>query len=178
MLIFCPVCSLEPRLKHGRDCPQHSPRRPEDLGPSLQADYCTVTFCCHLKLGTGILLLRISIFFNFLLPSCVRKRLYWTELNRQRRLYSRLSSFCFANKFISTIFYSLEVLMLKLKFQYFDHLMQRANSLKGPCCWKNLRTGGEGGDRGWDGWTASLTQWKWVWKISRGWWRTVKPGVP
>ena len=77
-------------------------------------------FCCR----------GFQIFFNFLLPSCVRKRLSWTELNRQRRLYSRLSYFCFANKFIYTIFHSLEVLMLKLKNQYFGHLMQRANSLE------------------------------------------------
>ena len=29
-------------------------------------------------------------------------------------------------------------------------------------CWKRLRAGGEGDDRGWDGWMASLTQWTWV----------------
>ena len=33
------------------------------------------------------------------------------------------------------------------------------------------------GDRGWDGWMASLTQWMWVWANSRRWWRTGKPGV-
>ena len=45
--------------------------------------------------------------------------------------------------------YSLEGLMLKLKFQYFGHLMQRADSLgKKPCCWEKLRAGGEEGNRG------------------------------
>ena len=34
---------------------------------------------------------------------------------------------------------------------------------KRPSCWERLRVGGEGDDRGWDGWMASLTQWTWVW---------------
>ena len=42
---------------------------------------------------------------------------------------------------------------------------------------ERLRAGGEGGDRGWDGWMASPTQWTWVWAIFRRWWRTGKPGV-
>ena len=33
------------------------------------------------------------------------------------------------------------------------------------------------GDWGWDGWMASLTQWRWVWTSSESWWWTVKPGV-
>ena len=35
--------------------------------------------------------------------------------------------------------------------------------LKRPWCWERLKAGGEGNDRGWDGWMASLTQWTWVW---------------
>ena len=34
--------------------------------------------------------------------------------------------------------------------------------LKRPGCWEGLRAGGEGDDRGWDGWMASPTQWTWV----------------
>ena len=34
---------------------------------------------------------------------------------------------------------------------------------KRPWCWERLKVGGEGDDRGWDGWMASLTQWTWVW---------------
>ena len=54
----------------------------------------------------------------------------------------------------------LEGMLLKLKLQYFGHLMQRLNSLE-----KTLMLGrdwdweGEGDDRGLDGWMASLTQW-------------------
>ena len=48
---------------------------------------------------------------------------------------------------------------------------------KRPWCWERLRAGGEGNDRGWDGWMASLTQWTWVWAGFRSWWRTGKPGM-
>ena len=43
--------------------------------------------------------------------------------------------------------------------------------------WEGLRAGGEGDDRGWDGWLASLTQWTWVWVNSGSWWWTGRPGV-
>ena len=69
--------------------------------------------------------------------------------------------------------YSLEALMLKLKLQYFGHLMQRAVSFeKTPMLGKMLRAGGEGADRGCDGWMASLTQWIWDWVDSGSWWWT------
>ena len=45
-------------------------------------------------------------------------------------------------------------------------------------CWESLRARGEGGDREWNGWMASLTQWTWVWANSGTWWRTGKPGMP
>ena len=48
---------------------------------------------------------------------------------------------------------------------------------KRPWCWERLRAGGEGDDRGWDGWMASLAQWTWVWVSSRSWWWTGRPGV-
>ena len=49
--------------------------------------------------------------------------------------------------------------------------------LKRPWCWERLRAGGEGGDRGWDGWMAKPTRWTWVWARSGSWWWTGKPGV-
>ena len=49
--------------------------------------------------------------------------------------------------------------------------------LKGLWCWERLKTGGEGDDRGWDGWMASLTQWTWVWVDSGSWWWIERPGV-
>ena len=44
-------------------------------------------------------------------------------------------------------------------------------------CWEALGAGGEGDDRGWDGWMASLTRWTWVWVNSGRWWWTERPGV-
>ena len=48
---------------------------------------------------------------------------------------------------------------------------------KRPWCWERLKVGGEGDDRGWDGWMASPTQWTWVWVNSGSWWWTGKPGM-
>ena len=48
--------------------------------------------------------------------------------------------------------------------------------LKRHWCWERLRAG-EGDDRGWDGWMASLTQWTWVWVNSGSWWWTGRSGV-
>ena len=73
--------------------------------------------------------------------------------------------------------YSLEGLMLKLTLKYFGHLMQRTDSLGKNRCWERLKAGGEGDDRGWDGWMVSPTQWTWVWVSSRSWWWTGKPVV-
>ena len=43
--------------------------------------------------------------------------------------------------------------------------------------WEGLGAGGEGDDRGWDGWMASPTQCTWVWLNSGRWWWTGRPGV-
>ena len=74
---------------------------------------------------------------------------------------------------------SLEGLMLNLTLQYFGHLMQSVDSLekKKPWCWEGLGAGGEGDDRGWDGWMASPTWRTWVWVNSGSWWWTGRPGV-
>ena len=71
----------------------------------------------------------------------------------------------------------MEGLLLKVKLQYFGHPMRRTDSLEKPWCWERLKAGEEGNDRGWDGWMASLTQWKWVWVNSGSWWWTGRSGV-
>ena len=72
--------------------------------------------------------------------------------------------------------YSLEELMLKLKLQFFGHLMRRTDSLE-----KTLMLGKIEGRRRRGRqrmrWMASLTRWIWVWASFRSWWRTGKPGV-
>ena len=53
--------------------------------------------------------------------------------------------------------------MLKLKIQYFGHLMWRADSFAKTIMLGKTEGGRRGDDRGWDGWMASPTQWTWVW---------------
>ena len=72
---------------------------------------------------------------------------------------------------------SLEGMMLKLKVQYFGHFMRRVDSLEKTLMLKGLGAGGEGDNRGWDGWMASPTRWTRVWENSRSWWWTGRPGV-
>ena len=73
--------------------------------------------------------------------------------------------------------YSLEGLMWKLKLQYFGPLLWRTDSLEKTLMLVKMKAGGEGDDRGWDGWMASPTQWTWVWVNSGSWCRTGRPGV-
>ena len=81
--------------------------------------------------------------------------------------------------------YSLEAeifIQLKLNLQYFSHLMQKLTHWKRPWWWERLKAGGEGDDRGWDGWMASLTQDMSFSKLQvlvmdRETWRAAVPGV-
>ena len=73
-------------------------------------------------------------------------RVPWTARRSKQSILKEISPEC-----------SLEGLMLKLKLQYFGHLMWRADSLEKTWYWERLKAGGEGGDRGWDGWMTSLT---------------------
>ena len=91
-------------------------------------------------------------------------RVPWTARRSNQSILKEISPGC-----------SLEGLMLRLKLQSFGHLIQKADSFEKTQCWERLRAGGEGDNRGWDVWMASLTQRKWVWVNS--WWRTGKPGV-
>ena len=67
--------------------------------------------------------------------------------------------------------------MLKLKLQYFGHLMQRTDWFEKTLILGKTEGGWEGDNRGWDGWMSSLTPWTWVWVSSGSWWWTGKPGV-
>jgi len=99
---------------------------------------------------------------------CWRRRLRvpWTARRSNQSILKEISPGC-----------PLEGLMLKLKLQYFGHWCEELTHLKRPWCWKRLRAGGEGDDRGWDGWMAPPTQWTWVWMDARSWWWTGRPGM-
>jgi len=93
-------------------------------------------------------------------------RVPWTARRSNQPILKEVSPGC-----------SLEEQMLKLKLQCFGHLMRRVDSLEKTWCWEGLGAGGEGDDRGWDGWMASPTRWTWVWVNSGSWWWTRRPGV-
>ena len=67
--------------------------------------------------------------------------------------------------------------MLKLKLQYYGHLMRRTDSLEKTLMLGKIESGKRRDDRGWNGWMASPTQWTWVWVNCGSWWWTGKPGV-
>ena len=73
--------------------------------------------------------------------------------------------------------YPLEGLMLKLKLQYFGHLMRRTDLLEKTLMLGKIEGRRRRGYRGWDGWMASPTWWSWVWASSESWWWTGKPGI-
>ena len=93
-------------------------------------------------------------------------RVSWTARRSNQSVLKEISPVC-----------SLEGLMMKLKLQYFGHLMQKADSLENTLMLGKIEGRRSGGDRGWADWMASLTQWTWVWANSGRQWRTEEPGV-
>ena len=94
-------------------------------------------------------------------------RVPWTARRSNQSMLKEISPGC-----------SLEGLMLKLKLQYFSHLMQRVDSFEKTLMLEKI----EGRKRrGWqkmtwlDGITNSMDIWVWV--DSRSWWWTGRPGV-
>ena len=81
-------------------------------------------------------------------------RVPWTARRSNQSILKEISPGC-----------SLEGLMLKL--QYFGYLIRRADSLEKTLMLRKIEGRRRGGDRGWDGWMALLTQWTWVWANSR-----------
>ena len=89
----------------------------------------------------------------------------WTIKKTEHQRISAFEVWCWrrllrvpwtARRSNQSILKEMEGLMLKLKLQYFGHLMRRVDSLKRPWYWEGLGTGGKGDNRGWDGWMASL----------------------
>ena len=99
-------------------------------------------------------------------------RVPWTARRSNQSILKEISPGC-----------SLEGLMLKLKLQYFGHLMQRADSFEKTLMLRKIAGrrrrgwGWQEEDRGWDGWMASPTQWTWIWVDSRSWWWTGRPSI-
>ena len=89
---------------------------------------------------------------------CWRKflRIPWTAKRSNQSILKKISPECL-----------LEGLMLKLNSNTLATWCEELTSWKRPWCWERLKAGGEGDNKGWDGWMASLTRWTWVWASSR-----------
>ena len=90
----------------------------------------------------------------------------WTARRSNKSILKEISPGC-----------SLEGLMLKVKLQYLATWCRELTHWKRSWCWEGLGAGGEGDDRGWDGWMASPIRWTWVWINSGSWWWTGRPGM-
>ena len=93
-------------------------------------------------------------------------RVPWTARRSNQSILKKISPGCL-----------LEGLMLKLKLQYFGHPMWRADSFEKTLMLGKIEGRRRRGQRRWDGWMASLTQWTWVWVNSGSWWWTGRPGM-
>ena len=93
-------------------------------------------------------------------------RVPWTARRYSQSILKEISPGC-----------SLEGLMLKWYSNTLATWCEELTYWKRPWCWERLRAGGEGDNRGWDGWMASLARWTWVWVDSGGWWWTGRPGM-
>ena len=93
-------------------------------------------------------------------------RVPWTARRSNQSILKKISPGC-----------SLEGLMLKVKLQYFGHLMRRADSFEKTLMLGKIEGRRQRGQQRWDGWMASPIQRTWVWVNSRSWWWTGKPDV-
>ena len=90
----------------------------------------------------------------------------WTARRSNQSIRKEISPGC-----------SLEGLMLKLKIQYFGHLMRRADSFEKTLMLGKIEGRRKRYNRGWDGWMVSPPQWTWVWVDCGSWWWTGRPGL-
>ena len=100
---------------------------------------------------------------------CWRRLLWvpWTARRSTQSILKEISPGC-----------SLAGLMLNWNSNTLATWCEELTHLKRPWCWEGLKVGGgEGDNRRWDGWMASLTRWMWVSVNSGSWWWTGRPGM-
>ena len=168
------------------DC-SHEIKRRLLLGRKLMTNLDSVFKSRDITLPTKVCLVKAMV-FPVVMYGCES----WTVKKTKRRRIDAFELWCWrrllrvpwtARRFNQSILkeispgISLEGMMVKLKLQYFGHVMRRVDSLE-----KTLMLGGIGGRRRrgqqrWDGWMASLTRWTWVWVNAGSWWWTGRPGV-
>ena len=88
-------------------------------------------------------------------------RVPWTARRSNQSILKEISPGC-----------SLEGLTLKLKLQYFGHLMRRIDFLEETLMVGKIKGRRRRGSQGMRWWLASMTRWTWVWANSVNWWWT------
>ena len=165
----------------------HEIKRNFSIGRKVMTNLDSILKSRDITLPTKVLLIK-AVVFPVVMCGCES----WTIKKAERRRIDAFELWCWrrllrvpwtARRSSQSILkdispeYSLEGLMLKLKVQYFGPWCEELTHLKRPWCWERLKAGGEGDDRGWDSWMASLTQWTWAWVNYGSWWWTGNPGV-
>ena len=111
-------------------------------------DYANKHWIVHIKM------------VNFMACKLYLLRVPWTARRSNQSILKEINSE-----------YSLEGLMLKLRLQYFGHLMRRTDSMVKTLILGKIEGRRRGDNREWDSWVASPTRWTWVWANFRRWWR-------
>ena len=168
------------------DC-SHEIKRHLLLGRKAMMNLDNVLKCRDITLPTKICIAKVMV-FPVVMYGCqnwsLRKAECWRivdfELWYWRRLLrvpwtARRSNQSFLTEFSPE--YSLKVLMLKLKLQFFGHLIWSADSFEKTLILGKFEGRRRHNNRRWDGWMASLPQWTWVWVSSGSWGWTGKPGM-
>ena len=177
---------LGPKITADGDC-SHEIKRCLLLGKKVMTNLDSILKSRDITLTT-----KVHLFPAMVLPVVMYGCESWTIKKAERWRIDAFELWCWrsllkvlwtARRFNQSILkenspeYSLEGLVLKLKLQYFGHLMRRTDHWKRPWCWERLKAGGERENGEWDGWMASQIWWTWVWVNSRSWWWTGNPGV-
>ena len=151
--------------------PYHETERRLLLGRKVMTNLNSIFKSWDITLPTKVSLVKAMVF-----PVVIYGCESWTVKNAEHRRIDAFELWCWrrllrvpwtARRSNQSILkeiipgISLEGMMLKPKLQYFGHLIRRVDWER-LWCWEGLGAGGEGDDRGWDGWMASPTQWKLV----------------
>ena len=138
------------------------------LGRKAITNLDSILKCRDITLPTKVCLIKAMVF-----PVVMYRCESWTIKKAEHWIIDAFELWCWRRflrvpwtvRYIQSILkeispeYSLEGLMLKLKLQYVDQLMQRTDWFEKTLInSERLKAAGEGDDRGWDGWMASLTQ--------------------
>ena len=120
-------------------------------------------------------------------PSKVEDSLFWMILFNWRFKFGPLAFLVSGDSYLKLLAFSIFLNSPLHTNIYWKDWCWNSNTLatwckelthwKRPWCLERLKAGGEGDNRGWDGWMASLTGWTRVWASSGSWWWTGKPGV-